>query len=123
MNREQRRALEKKARKHGASKEDAKKYVDVMSRAEAIKQNGAGRYTPAKEINEDQKVMINLAAVQGRNNYSNMASEYKAFVEASGGVVYTAHVEKPNLISLKENPNWLFWSGDLDVVTEMDSDG
>lgn len=29
------------------------------------------------------------------------------------GQIFTAHIEDNGLISLKENPEWLFWDGDL----------
>lgn len=47
-----------------------------------------------------------------------MAEAYKSFVEDNESVVFTAHVEKPNMISFLEEPRWLFWSGDLDIVEE-----
>ena len=118
MNREQRRTLEKKARKHGASREDAKKYVDIMNRADAIRANGVGTFTPAKEISEGSKVKMNTEAIKGRKNYANMAEEYKSFVESNEGTLFTAHVEKPKMISFLEEPRWLFWSGDLETTEE-----
>ena len=49
-----------------------------------------------------------------------MADAYKEFVDASEGVVFTAHVERENMISLVEEPKWLFWSGDLEKVPQDD---
>lgn len=118
MNREQRRNLEKRARKRGSSKEDAKKYVDIMNRADAIRANGTGTYTPAKEISEGCKVKMNTEAIKKRKNYVNMVDDYKAFVDSKADTIFTAHVERPNMISFLEEPRWLFWSGDLDILTE-----
>ena len=49
-----------------------------------------------------------------------MADAYKEFVDASEDVVFTAHVERENMISLVEEPKWLFWSGDLEKVPQDD---
>lgn len=113
MNRETRRKLEKTARKRGLSESQAKAYVEVVNRADAIRQNGVGETTPEKHFEEGEKVRINIAAVKARQNYEKMSEVYKEFIENSEGVVYTAHIEHTKLISFLEDPRWLFWSGDL----------
>lgn len=64
-------------------------------------------------ISENDKVMLDIRTITSRKNYARRADEYKAFINNSSGRVFTAHVEHPTLISLKEEPRWLFWSGDL----------
>lgn len=106
MNRAQKRAFINKAHKKGMSREVAKTYVDIVH-------NGTGTHTPANPIEDGETVILNIEAIKNRKNYERMSIKYKDFVEKSSGVVYTAHVERENLISLKEEPQWLFWSGDL----------
>lgn len=42
-----------------------------------------------------------------------MNGRYKEFIQNCIGQIFTAHIEDNGLISLKENPEWLFWDGDL----------
>lgn len=105
MNREQRRALAKRAQKHGMSKELAKTYAEIAS--------GTGEHTKAQAFEEGDKIRLNVEAIKARKNYERMSPMYKEFVEAAGDTVFTAHVERANMISLAEEPKWLFWSGDL----------
>lgn len=118
MNREQRRGLEKRIRKRGSSAQDAKAYVEIINNADAIRSGGTGQNTPPNSFQEGDKVHINLEAVKNRTNYERMSKPYKDFVESSEGVVYTAHVEGKNMISLVECPRWLFWSGDLEKAEQ-----
>lgn len=127
MNREQKRALNKSIRKRGVPKDDAAAYVEIFANADAIRQNGTGEHTPAQEINEGDSVRINIDAVTSRQNYGRMSQNYKTFVDENKETVFTAHVEKTGsttasrLISFKENPRWLFWSGDLIVINSEES--
>lgn len=98
------------ATKNGVSKEHAKAY--------AVISQGTGTHTEAKEFNEDDKVMLDVTAIKNRKNYPVMNPKYKEFVESSEGKIFTAHMEKKHTISLKEEPKWLFWSGDLIKVVE-----
>lgn len=106
MNREQKRAFVKRAKKQGVKESDAKTYADIIS-------EGVGKNTPEQEINEGDKILLNLDAIMSRKNYNKMNKEYRDFVESNSGTVFTAHIEHKKLISLTENPRWLFWSGDL----------
>ena len=110
MNREQRRKMVKTAVKNGVKKEYAKAYSDISK--------GTGNHTEAKEFEEDDRLMLDIDAIKSRKNYPIMNPKYKQFVEESGGKVFTAHKENNNLISLKEEPEWLFWSGDLIKVDD-----
>ena len=106
MNRAQRRNFVKNQRKKGISKNDATRFAKIIS-------NGVGTYSEPNEIAEDDKVMINIDSVKARKNFDLMSEKYKEFVNSSEGKIFTAHVERENSISLKEEPRWLFWSGDL----------
>ena len=106
MNREQRRALAKRAQKNGMSKELA----EIAS--------GAGEHTKPQAFDEGDKIRLNVEAIKARKNYERMSPMYKEFVEAAGDTVFTAHVERANMISLAEEPKWLFWSGDLIAATK-----
>lgn len=111
MNREQRRNFVKKAKATGASKAAAEAYATII-------ENSSGKNTPPQPFEEDDKVSLNIGAITSRQNYDRMSQGYKNFVADSEGKVYTAHVERPNMISLKECPAWLFWSGDLIKIDE-----
>ena len=114
MNREQRRSLAKRAQKDGMSKELAKTFAEIAS--------GTGEHTKPQTFEDGNKVRLNLEAITSRKNYERMSPLYKEFVESAGDTVYTAHVERGNLISLVEEPKWLFWSGDLIKVTDEDNE-
>ena len=113
MNREQKRTLEKVLRKNGKSKNEAKEFAQLLYNVAAIRLMGSDEITPAQPIEEDTPVSLDIPKIKARKNYDRMAVSYREFVENSDGILYTAHVEKENLISLKEKPQWLFWSGDL----------
>lgn len=113
MNREQKRSLERKLKAKGVSAKSAKNYVEVAQTLQEIKATSPGEHTPPQRIEEGQKVMLNLQAIKARKNYERMSPLYKEFVDANDGAVFTAHVERPNMISMQEEPRWLFWSGDL----------
>lgn len=112
MNREQRRALAKRAQKNGMSRELAKTYAEIAS--------GTGEHTKPQAFEEGNKIRLNIEAIRARKNYERMSPMYKEFVEAAGDTVFTAHVERANMISLAEEPKWLFWSGDLVKVVETE---
>lgn len=100
------------ATKNGVSKEHAKAY--------AVISQGTGAHTEAKHFEEDDKLMLDITAIKNRKNYPVMNPKYKAFVESSEGKIFTAHKENTNMISLKEEPQWLFWSGDLIKVIDTE---
>ena len=114
MNRKQRRKMIKIATKNGVSKELAKAY--------AVISQGTGTHTEAKHFEEDDKLILDITAIKNRKNYPVMSQKYKDFVESSEGKIFTAHKENTNMISLKEEPQWLFWSGDLIKVEEVSED-
>lgn len=66
-----------------------------------------------QEFQENDKVCINVKAITSRKNYDKMLPAYQQFVESVGDTVFTAHVESKHLISLKEEPKWLFLDMDL----------
>ena len=106
MNRQQKRDFVKRAKKRGVKESEAKAYANIISR-------GTGVNTPSQEITEGEKIKLNVEAITNRRNYGDMSPDYKEFVESNTDTVFTAHVEKKTLISLNENPRWLFWCGDL----------
>lgn len=114
MNRKERRAFVKNARRRGISKSTAEAYI-------AIREAGLDKPMLPSKIAEDDKVLLNVERIQNRKNYEKMSDGYKEFVSSNAGVVFTAHVERENLISLKESPAWLFWSGDL-IKEEEETD-
>lgn len=115
MNREQKRNFVKKARKHGMSKENAEKFVKIAD------QNG-NHYTPMQEIHTGDKVVLRVDELKAKKNYSLMNPEYRTFVENSDGVIYTAVCERAELIHMEEQPRWLFWCGDMDIVEHVESE-
>ena len=119
MNREQKRSLEKRLRKKGIKKERAQELVKKMNDADLIRQNGSGVPNPPRTFAEGDKVKMNLELIKSRVNYEKMSDDYKRFVEEHADEVFTAHVERTNLISFMEEPRWLFGSGDL-VKVELD---
>lgn len=106
MNRKQKRAFIKCAKKKGVREDIAELYAEIDG-------NITDQGTSAQAILEDEKVKLNVDAITGRENYSRMTAMYKEFIDNNIDTVFTAHVERPNLISFKEEPKWLFWSGDL----------
>ena len=111
MNREQKRAFVKKAKKRGTSEKAAKAYAEIIS-------GGSGTPTPPQNIQEGEKIRLDIDKIKARQNYEIMNEEYKKFVNENAETIFTAHVEKPTLISLQEEPRWLFWCGDLIKVEE-----
>lgn len=109
MNREQRRNFVRKAKKNGMSRVDAEKFLKIAD-------TNGNHYTPAKEIHTGDKVVLRVAELKAKKNYGIMNPEYRAFIEESEGVIYTAVRERAELIHMEEQPRWLFWCGDMDVV-------
>lgn len=106
MNRKDRRTFVKQAKKSGASKGAAMAYLAMKELEE--------NYPEAfKKFQERDRVRLDVDQITKRSNYENMTDEYKAFVEESKDKVFTVHIESNAMISLKENPEWLFWKGDL----------
>lgn len=115
MNRQQKRAFVKKAKSKGISKNAAEAYI-------AIKEAGLDKLSLPKQFQEDDKVKLDVEKIMKRKDYEKMNPRYKEFVESSADKVFTVHLERETLISLKEQPEWLFWSGSL-IKVKGDTDG
>lgn len=115
MNRQQRRAFVKKAQSKGISRNAAEAYI-------VIKEAGLDKLSLPKQFREGDKVKLDVEKIKRRKDYGKMNPKYKEFVESNADTVFTAHLERETLISLKEQPEWLFWSGSLIKVKE-DTDG
>ena len=111
MNREQRRTFVKKAQSRGIDKATAQNYAEIIG-------NDTGPHTPRQEIVEGEKVKLNVESIKSRKNYERMSDLYKEFINSNTDTIFTAHVERPTLISFVEEPKWLFWCGDLTKVKE-----
>lgn len=111
MNREQKRAFIKKAQKKGVAKDIAKTYAELFG-------GGASTPTPPQDINEGEMVKLDVDKIKSRRNYERMTANYKEFINDNIDTVFTAHIERKNLVSFVEEPKWLFWSGDLIKITE-----
>lgn len=111
MNRQQKRAFVKKARSKGISKNAAEAYL-------AIKEAGLDKLSLPKQFQEGDKVKLDVEKIKRRKDYERLNPRYKEFVESNADTVFTAHLERETLISLKEQPEWLFWSGSLIKVKE-----
>lgn len=106
MNRAQRRDFLRKAQKQGIKKSTAQAFISA-------REMGFSKPSPPKKFSEGDKITLDIESIKARKNWDKMSDAYKSFVQESAGVVFTAHVERENLISLAERPAWLFWSGDL----------
>ena len=111
MNREQRRKFTKRAKKRGLNERMTELYL-------SMDREGLEKPAPPQKIKSGDKVMLDLERIKSRKNYDRMTDLYKEFVNASDGAVFTAKVERENLVSMEEDPRWLFWSGDLILVSE-----
>lgn len=111
MNRQQKRAFVKKAKSKGISKNVAEAYL-------AIKEAGLDKVSLPKQFQEGDKVKLDVEKIKRRKDYEKMNPRYKEFVESNADTVFTAHLERETLISLAEQPEWLFWSGSLIKVKE-----
>ena len=109
MNREQKRAFVKNAHKKGMSKKQAENLLKITDTA-------GNTYTPPQPVNTGDKVTLKVDVLTSKKNYDIMNPAYKEFVEKSEGIVFTAVQEGTKLIHLEEEPRWLFWCGDLNVV-------
>lgn len=111
MNREQRRKFSKNAKKKGIGEKFTELYL-------SMDREGLETPAPPQKIENGDKVMLDVERIKSRKNYDRMTDLYKEFVNANDGTVFTAKVEKENLVSMEEDPRWLFWSGDLLLAAE-----
>lgn len=114
MNREQKRAYIKKAKKKGVPQKMAEAHAEIMDISD-------GKIIEPQDIQEGEKVRLNLENIKTRKNYDKMTDKYKLFVETNANTIFTAHLERPTLISFVEKPSWLFYSGDLIKLGEGES--
>ena len=115
MNREQKRAFVKNAHRKGMSKKQAENFLRIADSTDTS-------HTPSQIVKTGDKVMLNVEALKSKKNYDIMNPEYRKFVEASEGIEFTAVQEGNKLIHLEEEPKWLFWCGDMTVVSSADTD-
>lgn len=117
MNREQRRAAERKIKKQITQndKENIDALVELLQLAYARKSS----YTTP--IKDGDKVMLKTEQISSRKEFENMSEPYKNFVSSSKNRVFTAHIEHKNLVSFTEldgDEDFLFWDGDLELVED-----
>lgn len=105
MNRKERREFVKRAQKRGIPKKTAEAYAKVRE---------------AGQFKEGDKIKLNLSKIKTNVDYKRMSQKYRDFVEANEDTVFTAHIEKQTLVSLAENPEWLFWGGHLIKVGDKE---
>lgn len=98
INRKQKRTFIKQSQKRGISKDIAEAYIAIRE---------------PNQIQEGDMVKLDVKKIKGYKGYKNMNPKYREFVEANADAVFTAHLEKRAFISLKEQPEWLFWCGDI----------
>ena len=108
MNREQKRALEKRLRSAGRSAKQIRAVVHMEdSASERI------------YLKDGEKVKINVAQIRGYKVWPDFNPEYQKFVEANADTVFTVMHEKglkPCFICFEEDartPKWLFYERDL----------
>lgn len=70
-------------------------------------------FDPPGEFYEDDPVVLNTEKIRSAKGYQELQEKYRQFVEENEGTVFTAHIERPTLVSFKEDPTWWFYSGDL----------
>ena len=112
MNRENRRALQKKLR-------------DKKARTLASDVLGALGDKINDVIQDGDLVTLNVGQIVGRKDYPHMQEGYRKFVESSRRKVFVAHLhhKRPDgfsaTIELEGVENWIFWYGDLIRVEEI----
>lgn len=109
MNRKEKRELLKKSQQYGIDREIAKIYAEFVNVENTVN---------PQEFFEGEKVRLNTKSIRGRKDFERMSSRYKEFVENADDRIFTVHIERETLVSLTEEPTWLFWIGDLIKVTE-----
>lgn len=100
MNRKEKRLFIKKAQDAGFDKKMAEMYL-------AIRENDVS------ELKEGDKVKLDVKKITESKDYQKLNPKYQEFVESNIDTIFTAHLEQRGLISLIEQPEWLFWGGNL----------
>ena len=105
MNREQRRAFQKK------NKKSVREYAaDKLNKLSQEIEN---------PLHEGDLVKLDVDRITKREDYTKTTEEYRAFVESSRDRVFTVRLYRKRedgfsaIIELVEEPKWLFWYGDL----------
>lgn len=106
MNRRQKRDFIQTAKKKGLSEEMAKTYLSTLESSVSSK------ILPT-QFEEGEKALLNVEKIVNRKGYDVLNPKYREFVESNAGKVFTVHIERPSVLSLKESPEWIFWCGDL----------
>lgn len=109
MNREQKRALNKK------------KNISTKGARGKINLKKQTIETDDIYIAEGTKVKLNIKRIKEHPEYLKLTDDYRAFVEANENTVFTVEYDKfrknpSTLVCLKEDPTpvkWLFWTGNL----------
>jgi len=105
VNREQRRAFQKKHKK--SVREHA---ADKLNKLSQEIEN---------PLHEGDLVKLDVDRITKREDYAQTTEEYQAFVESSRDRVFTVRLYRKRedgfsaIIELVEEPKWLFWYGDL----------
>lgn len=113
MNREQKRALDKK--KNAKASKGPRGKIEVKK--QTIK-------TDDIYIAEGTKVKLNINRIKNHPEYLKLTDDYRTFVEANENTIFTVEYDKfrknpSTLVCLKEDPTpvkWLFWTGNLTKV-------
>ena len=112
MNREQRRSKVKSLQKEGFSKEAALGIVRI--------QDYMAKNPKTAELSEGQAVKLNTEKLLD-GDHDAMNQRYLEFLLSASERVFHVHIEDKlgtAIVSLQEEPTWLFWSGDLIPFTE-----
>lgn len=125
MNRAERRRLAKKLRADGDYTSDVSTLASLIRIVDDNPNNMLSGVIDAMQqeifgFEEDCKVMLDVEEITSRKDFETKLDDYKQFVLENKDTVFTAHVEHGRLISLKENPTWLFTKFDL---IKLDTDG
>lgn len=113
MNREQRRAVQKKT---GVS-------ANLIKAAEHLMSQGTPLEIPT--IPEGTKVKIKVDKIFQETGFADRMPRFRKFVQEARDKIFTVeydpeHRDRPSLVCLKEDPSevkWLWYIGDLEVVS------
>lgn len=117
MNREQRRAKERRLKSvKGFSA--YRKLIDATMKMAATD----------NMLEDGEKVKLDVDRITGRTEFSSLQPGYQQFVAANRDRVFTAKIRRrsqggyPVVVDLEEDDTWSFWVGDLIRVNQSPSD-